>query len=211
MVIFSNVEVENEQNFAGKNPRSTLFGAADHADCPAAQHDDHPHAGRDARPVPCGCRAAHRRHGLLFAGYGRFHDADGRGHRRTAAAHQKSARRDRDHLRYRHSHHDCGTRPSGSRRTGPVHPEQHADLDGRSRCRPVLRARTAAYNLQNTAFSSDYSVLYCSFYLFRLCAERIRFGRIRFGRCYDRPDHGSVYHGARRWSRLDTRRQRRTG
>ena len=65
--------------------------------------------------------------------------------------------------------------------------------------------------LQNTAFSSAYSVLYCSFYLFRLCAERIRIGCIRFGRCYDRPDHGSVYHGARRWSRLDTRRQRRTG
>ena len=50
-----------------------------------------------------------------------------------------------------------------------------------------------------------------SLHLFRLCAERICIGCIRFGRCYDRPDHGSVHHGARRWSRFDTRRQRRSG
>lgn len=98
-----------------------------------------------------------------------------------------------------------------ARRTGSVHLEQHADLDGRSRRRSVLRARTAAHNLQNTAFSSAHSILYCSFHLFRLCAERICIGCIRFGRCYDRPDHGSVHHGARRWSRFDTRRQRRSG
>ena len=64
---------------------------------------------------------------------------------------------------------------------------------------------------KNTVFSSAHSILYCSFPLFRLCAERICIGCIRFGRCYDRPDHGSVHHGAWRWSRFDTRRQRRTG
>ena len=84
------------------------------------------------------------------------------------------------------------------------------NMDGRSRRRSVLRARTAAHNLQNTTFSFAHSILYCSFHLFRLCAERICIGCIRFGRCYDRPDHGSVHHGARRWSRFDTRRQRRT-
>ena len=67
--------------------------------------------------------------------------------------------------------------------------------------------------LLRTIFKIRLSLLLilCSFHLFRLCAERICIGCIRFGRCYDRPDHGSVHHGARRWSRFDTRRQRRTG
>ena len=170
------MEVENEQNSARKNSGSSIFRASDHADRPCTQHDDHADAGRHACPVSCRRRAADRRHGVLFAWHGCIHDTDGRGYRRTAAAHEKSA-----------------------------------DLDGRSRRRSVLRARTAAHNLQNTAFSFAHSILYCSFHLFRLCAERICIGCIRFGRCYDRLDHGSVHHGARRWSRFDTRRQRRTG
>ena len=205
------MEVENEQNSARKDSGSSIFRASDHADRPCTQHDDHVDAGRHACPVSCRRRAADRRHGVLFAWHGCIHDTDGRGYRRTAAEDKKSCCGHRDYTADRHSDHDRRTGSPGACRTGSVHPEQHADLDGRSRRRSVLRARTAAHNLQDTAFSSAHSILYCSFHLFRLCAERICIGCIRFGRCYDRPDHGSVHHGARRWSRFDTRRQRRTG
>ena len=133
----------------------------------ATQHDDHADAGRHACPVPGRCRAADRRHGVLFAWHGCFYDADGRGYRRTAAEAQKILLVViAITLHDRHSDYDRRTGSSGARRTGPVHPEQHADLDGRSRCRPVLRARYCCVQSSKYGLSLLLILFYIAVFIF---------------------------------------------